>query len=184
MSLVYGIFNSTSVETTEVGLLRGNKAVDAAFLAKLFSSFFSTGVVGGSNGGGFQSRALATGAGTSGAMQVVTTPGACHIEGYFAYDTAQETRTFSTSSSNRVTAKIFRLNLTDGNIKTMWKDCVRSGSTLTTKAEGDVLPVRSGNIYDIVTCVVDIPAGTTALTADMVTDLRRDEAYCGFASAK
>ena len=43
------------------------------------------------------------------------------------------------------------------------------------------LPLRSGGIYDLVTCVVDIPAGTTVLTQDMVTDTRGDDTLCGYA---
>lgn len=180
MSLKTGIFNSTSVETTETGLVRGNKAVDAAFLAKLLSSLVTTGVLA-QSGSGFLSRAAGGVTGESNAMQVITGPGACMIEGYFAYDTASETRTFSVSANDRTTARLFRLNTADGTIQPMWKECTRSGNVLITKSENQRLPVRSGDIFDLVTAVVDIPAGTTAITDAMVTDLRADEAMCGFA---
>ena len=177
MSLKCGIFNSTTVTTTDTGLLRGNKAVDAEFLARMFSSFFRTGVIFGEDGTSFVSSV------TDGTMKVVTSPGAWHINGYFAYDKAKETRTFAVSPSDRVAARVMRLDTNDGSIKVLWRDVVRQEDRLYSSADGAVLPVRSGGIYDLVTCVVDIPAGADALTADMVTDLRGNSAYCGFCTA-
>lgn len=177
MSLKSGIFNSTTVTTTETGLLRGNKAVDAEFLARMFSSFFRTGIIPGEDGTSFASAVA------EGTMKVVTSPGACHIEGYFAYDKAKENRTFAVPQSDRVAARVMRLDLNDGSIKVVWRDVVRQDELLYSSEDGAALPVRSGGIYDLVTCVVDIPAGTTALTADMVTDLRGDPKYCGFCGA-
>ena len=175
MSLKSGIFNSTTVETTESGLLRGDKAVDAAFLAKFFSSLIQTGVIRKEDGSGFQSTV------TDGTMKVVTSPGACLIEGYFAYDDARETRTFAVSQNDRCAARVMRLDLIDGSIKVLWRDCTRSGEMLTSIEDGTELPMRGGGIYDLVTCVVDIPAGTEVLTQDMVTDLRGDSVMCGYA---
>ncbi|MBR5869604.1 MAG: hypothetical protein IKZ09_01085 [Clostridia bacterium] len=177
MSLKSGIFNSTTVTATETGLLRGDKAVDAAFLAKMFSSFFRTGLVTGKDSTSFASSV------TNGTMEVVTRPGACHIEGYFAYDNASETRTFAVSQSDRCAARILRLDLNDGSIRVLWRDCIRQGSLLISTEDSARLPIRSGGIYDLVTCVVDIPAGTQALTSDMLTDLRADGNYCGFCTA-
>lgn len=174
MSLKSGIFNSTTVETTETGLLRGDKAVDAAFLAKLFSSLVTTGIAGGAGGGGFLSAA------EDGTMKVITSPGACFIDGYFAYDDAKETRIFSVSGNDRCAVRVMRLDLTDGSIRVLWRDCIRQGDLLLSTADNAALPLRSGGMYDIVTCVVDIPAGADVLTQDMVTDTRADEALCGF----
>ena len=173
MSLKSGIFNSTTVETTASGLLRGNKAVDAAFLAKLFSCLVTNGVSQ-EFGGGFASAV------TDGTMKIVTSPGACFINGYFAYDDARETRSFAASAADRTAARILRLDLTDGSIKVLWRECMRYGNTLLSKEDGLELPIRSGNVYDLVTCVVDIPANTAALTQDMVTDTRGDATLCGF----
>ena len=177
MSLKSGIFNSTTVTTTETGLLRGNKAVDAEFLACMFSSFFRTGIALCEDGDSFASSA------TEGTMKVVTSPGACHINGYFAYDKAKETRTFAVAPFDRTAARVMRLDLNDGSIKVLWRDVVRQEDRLYSSEDGAALPVRGGGIYDLVTCVADIPAGTTALTADMVTDLRGDPKYCGFCGA-
>ena len=183
MSLKSGIFNSTTVETTESGLVRGNKAVDAAYLAKLLSSLVKSGVMEGV-GSGFRTIAAGGTSGETTAMQVVTGSGACMIEGHFAYDNATDTRSFSVSSSDRVVARVYRLNTDDGTLLPLWKECTRSGNTLTTKAENQVLPVRAGNTWDLVTAVVDLPAGTTAITDAMITDLRGDENFCGFAATK
>lgn len=175
MSLKSGIFNSTTVETTESGLLRGDKAVDAAFLAKFFSSLIQTGVIRTADGSGMESKVQ------DGTMKVVTNPGACLIEGYFAYDDARETRTFSVKESDRCAARVMRLDLIEGNIKVLWRDCTRNGDLLTSIEDGAELPMRGGGIYDLVTCVVDIPAGTEVLTQDMVTDTRGDSVMCGYA---
>ncbi len=175
MSLKSGIFNSTTVETTESGLLRGNKAVDAAFFAEMLSALFQTGIIRNGNSDSFASKV------TDGTMKVVTSPGKCFIEGYFAYDTAKETRTFSVAQTDRCTARVMRLDTVDGSIKVLWRDCIRHGNLLFSKEDGTELPIRSGGIYDLVTCVVDIPAGTTALTQDMVTDTRGDDTLCGYA---
>ncbi len=174
MSLKSGIFNSTTVETTESGLLRGDKAVDAEFLATMLSSLFRTGIIQNENSDGFVPTV------TDGTMKVVTSPGACFIEGYFAYDKAKETRTFSVSQSDRCAARVIRLDTLTGSISVLWRDCIRHGDLLLSKEDSAELPIRGGGIYDLVTCVVDIPAGTTALTDDMLTDTRADETLCGF----
>ena len=175
MSLKSGIFNSTTVETTESGLVRGNKAVDAAFFAQMLSALFRTGIIQNEVGDSFAPTV------TDGTMKVVTAPGKCFIEGYFAYDTAKETRTFSVAQTDRCTARVLRLDTVDGSIKVLWRDCIRQGNLLFSREDGTELPLRSGGIYDLVTCVVDIPAGTTALTDDMVTDTRGDAVLCGYA---
>ena len=74
-----------------------------------------------------------------------------------------------------------RLDLIEGYIKVLWRDCTRNGDLLTSIEDGAELPMRGGGIYDLVTCVVDIPAGTEVLTQDMVTDLRGDSVMCGYA---
>ncbi len=174
MSLKSGIFNSTTVETTESGLLRGDKAVDAAFFARMIASLFSSGIVKNEAGGGFAPSV------TPGTMKVVTSPGACFMEGHFAYDDAKETRTFSASQSDRCVARVMRLDTVEGSISVLWRDCIRYGNLLVSGEDSTELPVREGNLYDLVTCVVDIPAGTTALTDDMLTDTRADETLCGY----
>ncbi len=183
MSLKAGIFNSTTVQTTESGLVRGNKAVDAAFMAKLLSALMTNGVCM-DIGEGFATRAVGGASGESGAMQVVTGTGACMIDGHFAYDNAIETRTFSTTTLDRVVVRLYRLDKSAGTMIPLWKECVRQNGAFVTKSENQTLPVRSDTICDLLTAVVDIPAGATVITADMVTDLRGDPDYCGRAAAR
>lgn len=177
MSLKCGIFNSTAVETDANGLLRGNKAVDAAFLARMFSTFFSTGIAPGTDGTSFASAAV------PGTMKVRTSPGACHIAGYFAYDDAAETRTFNPQQTDRTAARVMRLDTDDGSIRVLWRECIRQGELLISVDDNALLPMRDGSVYDLVTCVVDIPAGAEALTDGMVTDTRGDEMLCGYVTA-
>lgn len=174
MSLRSGIFNSTTVETTDTGLVRGDRAVDAAFLARMFSTFFRNGVAPGEDGSAFAPTVLEN------SMRVRSLPGACHINGYFAYDDAYETRTFSVSDSDRCAARVLRLDLGERSIRPLWRSCIRQDGGLYSEEDGVMLPIRTDDIYDLVTCVVDIPAGVTALSDDMVTDTRADDTLCGF----
>lgn len=182
MSLKAGIFNSTTVETTESGLPRGDRAVDAAYIAQLLSALMTNGVCA-HVGAGFASRAVGGEAGSTTAMQVVTGSGACMIDGHFAYDTATDTRSFSVSTADRTVARLYRLDKSAGTMTALWKECVRRGSDIVVKSDNRVLPVRNGTVYDLVTAVVDIPAGTTVITDAMVTDLRSNPNYCGIAKA-
>jgi len=179
VSLISGIFNSTATEVTESGLVRGNKAVDASFLAKIFSSFFKNGIFLDEKGGGFFTKPLGGNLGTMDAMSVLTEAGACHINGYFAYDSVQEVRRFNISSSVRTVAKVYRLDLVDGSITTDWYECTRSDGKLITKDTREKLPVRSATIFDLVTAVIEIPAGARRITEAMLTDLRSDAEMCG-----
>lgn len=176
MSLISGIFNSTAVEIGEDGFARGNKAVDASFLAELFSSFLSNGVVG--------EGALRSSLASEGRMSVATYPGACYIQGYFAYDKQPELITFPVSPDSRIAARVLRLDLADGSIRSFWVDCVRVAGVLVSASDGQVLPIRSDTVYDLVTCIVEIPGNATALTRDQVQDTRGDDALCGFAGLK
>ena len=182
MSLKSGIFDSTKVETTETGLLRGDKAVDALYLTSLLTALVKNGVFA-NVGDGFKTTAAGGTAGESDAMQVITGSGACIINGHFAYDAANEIRSFTVTSEKRTVVRMFRLDMENKTLLPIWKECVRLGKTYITKAENQFLPVRTDTIYDIVTAAVEIPAGAAAITDSMVTDLRGDEKYCGFACA-
>ncbi len=180
MSLKAGIFNSTTVETTAEGLIRGDKAVDAAYIAKLLEALLSNGVCM-HVGTGFETSARGGETGSSTAMQTATGSGACMINGHFAYDNGTETHTFSVSTEARVVARIYRLDTSAGTLLPLWKECIRQNGKLVTKNENQILPVRNGTVYDLVTAVIDLPAGTSRITDAMITDLRADPTFCGIA---
>lgn len=162
MAQEYGFFDSTSY--TVVGDIPvGNKAKDQAFFARYFSSFIGNGV--------YTLNSFAPSI-VSG-MTMSVSSGKCFINGYFAYDDSAETKTFTTSSSQREYWLIQRCDTSNGEISKIWVDDPSSGS----------LPVRTGAVYDLVLCIVRIPGGASSLTASMITDCRSDATLCGVVSA-
>ena len=96
------------------------------------------------------------------------------------YEFKGEVRTFANSTSGRRTAMFFRLNKTDNSIIGYWKGCKTDVAGIVTISGSETLPVRNDQYFDVVIAYVDIPAGTTQLTEDMIHDLRGDPAYCGY----
>lgn len=96
------------------------------------------------------------------------------------YEFKGEVRTFANSTSGRRTALFFRLNKTDNSIIGYWKGCKTDVAEIVTISGSETLPVRNDQYFDVVIAYVDIPAGTTQLTVDMIHDLRGDPAYCGY----
>lgn len=179
MSFQSGIFNSTRTTLTPDGLVRGDKAVDAAFLARIFSSFFEDGIFLDREGGGFQTRVMMGTVGDVTAMTVVTSPGACHIRGRFGFDDEALQYTFPVSSGEQVFCHVIRLDLEAGEIGASWRVCREQGNLLVT-ADGEILPVRSDAVFELVTAKVVIPGGCIALRTEHITDLRQDRRFCGF----
>jgi len=46
------------------------------------------------------------------------------------------------------------------------------------------IPIREASVYDLVLAKIDVPAGTTQITADMITDLRNNADYCGYTTIR
>ncbi len=165
MAFQSGLFDSTEVEILPGGMAVGNKAQNAAFFAKYFSSFIGNGVFREENGG-FLAHA-------DDGMSVTVSAGRAFINGYFCYDDGTYTESFAADTAEHTYWLILRLNLTDGEIGREW---------VTDPAEG-TLPVRSAQIYDLVLAKLCIPANATALTAAMLTDTRQDTSLCGYVCA-
>lgn len=124
-----------------------------------------------------------------GTMKVVTSPGVAYIKGV-RRKLAKSNRTYAVPQENRITAQILRLNEATGEIGyAIWKEVAISGDldnggTITDLDTGETLPLRSGGYYDLILSIVDLPAGTTEVTQDMIRDLRGDERYCGYIKDK
>lgn len=178
MSFQSGIFNSTHASLTPEGLIRGDKAVDAAFIARIFHSFFEDGVFLNGDGGGFAVSVAAGAVGDLTAMTVITAPGACHIGGYFGFEDEEQMYTFPVSSEPQVFCHVIRLDGDEGRVDAFWCACTESGGLLV-RTGGEVLPVRSGGVFDLVTAKVRIPGGACVIRPEYITDLRADRAFCG-----
>lgn len=160
-----GLFDSTEIVETIDGYPRGNRAETADFFAKYFSSFISNGV--------FANPSTNFKVMAQSGLTVVVRPGVCFINGYMAWDTAEETHTFATASEQQDWYFVQRMYLPDGTITKTW---VQDNS-------GTVLPVRTATTYDLVLAMVRLPAGAANITDSMITDYRYDNSRCGIVHA-
>lgn len=83
-------------------------------------------------------------------------------------------------SFERLMANILRLNVEKGTFSWRVAEVTRDGDSLVNIDNGESYPARSGGYYDLIPYLVRVPAGATAITYDMVEDLRADERYCGY----
>lgn len=160
-----GLFDSTEIVETIDGYPRGNRAETADFFAKYFSNFISNGV--------FANPSTNFKVMAQSGLTVVVRPGVCFINGYMAWDTAEETHTFAAASEQQDWYFVQRMYLPDGTITKMW---VQDNS-------GTTLPVRTATTYDLVLAMVRLPAGASNITDSMITDYRYDNSRCGIVHA-
>ena len=160
-----GLFDSTEIVETIDGYPRGNRAETADFFAKYFSNFISNGV--------FANPSTNFKVMAQSGLTVVVRPGVCFINGYMAWDTAEETHTFAAASEQQDWYFVQRMYLPDGTITKTW---VQDNT-------GTVLPVRTATTYDLVLAMVRLPAGASNITDSMITDYRYDNSRCGIVHA-
>lgn len=154
-----GPFNSTSVVETVNGFPRGDKAVDAAFLASMFSSFISDGVC--------PSSDSALRVQTSSDLSVCVSPGIIWAKGYMAKLDSPVTLDLSAGHNFTV---FLRLNLSQGN----WSLGVYMD-------DSGWIPVRTDVVHDMVLGIVTVPSDASEVTSSMISDKRSDASVCGFA---
>lgn len=157
-----GLFDSTEIVTEVGGYPKGNRAETADFFARYFSQFIGNGIFAKPTTN-FQVMA-------DNGMTVVIKPGSCFIGGYFAFDDDAEYKTFPTDTSTHTYYFVQRAHIVaGGEIQKVW---------LTDPDETE-LPLRNGAYFDLVIARIDVPAGATAITDNMITDYRYDETMCG-----
>lgn len=159
---ISGFFDSTMVVDTVEGFPKGDKAVDAGFVADFVSTFFSDGVA---RDYGDAFRVTADGA--SGGVVTVGS-GRCLIRGRFAYDGSPETLDLGFSESDRTVIIAQRLDVTVAANAAITKTVIT--------AVTDV-PVSTNTVQDIWLALVVIPGGTVNITQAMIADLRGTE-FC------
>jgi hypothetical protein len=161
-----GIFDSTYVVETAEGFPRGDKAVDAAFLARSKKLYFRNGVFPNPSSN-FQVLAHQ-------GMTVQVRPGSCFVNGYEAWDDEIEQMLAPVSSQAQSVFVAQRLTLNPAEDAKIEKALI-IGNVSTQ-------PTRNSDVYEIFLARIDIPASATAITDDMITDLRMDGTVCGIVS--
>lgn len=159
-SQVSGFFDSTKIVDTVEGFPRGDKAVDAEFLADFIATFFSDGVAKDYKGG-----FAVTADGSSGGV-VEVGAGACLIRGRYALDKGPESIDLGFSENARTVIIAQRLDVT------VAADAAITKTVITTLTD---TPTNTNTVQDIWLAKVTIPAGTVNITQAMITDLRGSE---------
>lgn len=159
---VSGFFDSTKIIDTVEGFPRGDKAVDAEFLADFVATFFSDGVAKNYKNG----FAVTTDGASAGVVTVGA--GACLIRGRYALDKGPETLDLGFSEDSRTVIIAQRLDITTAPNAAITKTVI---TTLTDA------PVNTATVQDIWLAKVTIPGGTVNITQSMITDLR-GSTYC------
>ena len=152
-----GMFDSTSVVETVDGFPRGDKAVDAAFFARMLRCFYRDGVLRPTDGG------LAV-VPAGGGIVVQVRPGVAWIGGRMAY--LDEAASF-TLTAGHLYAVTLRLDL----------DLRRF--TIEVEEDTGTAPLRGTTVTELLLARVNVPMQATAVTAAMITDKRMDETVCG-----
>ncbi len=155
-----GMFDSTEVVESVNGFPRGNKAVDAAFFAKMIASFYADGILAAGDYGqnGFKVS-------PSSGLTVTVSPGVAWIRGYMAW--MQEAQNFVLYAGHSYTI-VLRLNTASGEF------------TLVAAEDASYLPTNTDLIRDLVLAEITVQSGCTSLTSSMITDTRADTGKCGY----
>ncbi len=162
MAMECGLFDSTAVERGMGGFPKGNKAQDAAFFARYFSRFVSSGVMGNDE------DCFRVVAGTGRTVKVL--PGEAFLEGYFCFDDEEAILDLGQAAAECEKSIVLRLNSAVGQIELLVLD---EGQL------GYFLPRREGEIYDLVLAQVYLSAGYSQVRNDMIEDRRDIPSFCG-----
>lgn len=150
-----GMFDSTRVVETVDGFPKGDKAVDAAFFARMMQCFYSNGVVRPDDG----FLQVLPGEG----MRVQVTPGCGWIDGHMGWVTDTATAYVEAGHSYLVTLRLYR---TEGKFALCF---LEDQSAIT----------RNDTLWDLLLAVVTVPSDAVTVTTSMIQDKRLDGTVCG-----
>ena len=113
-----------------------------------------------------------------GGMDLILAYGRAWINGYFYLNDLAKTLTVATADGSlpRVDSVVIRWSLDE---RTMTARVITGAPSAAPAAPA---VVRNSSTYDLKLCEIRIPAGTTELTLDMITDTRLDGEVCGIVS--
>ena len=147
MAQKYGFFNSVN----------NDRVYDASDVAGFLKKFFTNGVFNNSLGVSANDN-----------MTVSVAVGNANINGYSYENTETLVLDIDESDSElgRIDSVICRLDLTNRQITVQ----ILQGQYATTPAQPNI--TRTGTIYDLRLANISVPAGTTRITTEMITDTR------------
>ena len=171
--MIYWPFDSVVTDDGE-GNLTYDREFDSENLRKIFRGLYTNGVAMSDNSAALQVSALS-------GMNVSVGTGFVIIEGAMGYLESAETVVIDAAHETytRIDSIMARLN-TNISGRCISIEYVK-GTAGSTPAAPAV--VRSGGIYDLRLANIRIPAGTTAITASLITDTRFSS-DCGLATAR
>ena len=150
-----GMFDSTKIVETVDGFPRGDKAVDAAFFARMMQCFYSDGVV--RPGDGFLQVTPGEG------MRIQVNSGCGWIDGHMGWAAEPVQAYVEAGHSYLVT---LRLHRTEGAF------------TLNVLEDQSAL-IRNDSIWELLLAAVTVPADAVSVTEAMIADKRMDGTVCG-----
>jgi len=150
-----GMFDSTKIVETIDGFPRGDKAVDAAFFARMMQCFYSDGVV--RPGDGYLQVVPGDG------MRVQVTPGCGWIDGRMGWVMEPAEAYVEAGHRYLVTLRLHR---------------TEEAFTLQFLEDQNAI-TRSDTIWELLLATIAVPADAVSVTQSMITDKRMDGTVCG-----
>ncbi len=168
-----GFFNSDIQGYDNNGNPLYDRAEDAAFFAKYFSSFVGNGVYPNPSNN-FQVEA-------SSGMYIKVNPGLAFIEGYLAWEEVERKLTIQAASNvyDRIDRVILRLNFSSRSIDLY----VLKGTAMSNPVPPAIeRPVsgESGDIFELGLAEVFVAKNSTGISQHRIRDTRSDIEVCGF----
>lgn len=161
-------FTSDKITYDEHGLPKYDRAVDSAFLRKVFAQYFSDGV--------FYSSANALQVVADTGMQVAVEPGSCHIQGAIGIETNRRTLVVQAAEEmDRIDTVVARLDLSLA-VRSIDLYVVKG-----TAAESPQAPAltRDSTIWELGLANLFVAKNVATISQQRITDTRLDTSRCG-----
>lgn len=161
-------FTSKKITYDEQGLPVYDRAVDSAFLRKVFSNYFSDGV--------FYKPANALQVVADTGMQVVVEPGVCHIRGAMGIEESRRTMVVQAAEEmDRIDTVVARLDLSV-DVRSVDLYVIKG-----TAAESPQPPAltRDSTKWEIGLANLFVAKNVSTITQQRITDTRLDNERCG-----
>lgn len=159
---------TSQVTYDEQGLPLYDRAVDSAFLRKVFAAYFSDGVFYN------PTNALQVVAGTG--MQVQVNPGICHIQGAMGIEPNLRTLSLTAAGSQpRIDTVVARLDLSQA-VRSI-ELYVKTGTPAASPSAPSL--TRDSTIWELGLANVSVGANVGTISQSHITDTRLDTSRCG-----
>lgn len=159
---------TSQVTYDEQGLPLYDRAVDSAFLRRVFAQYFSDGV--------FYQPTSALQVAMGSGMQVTVNPGCCHIRGAIGLEDARRSLVLQAAESlDRIDRVVVRLDLSLA-VRGI-ELAVRKGVPATAPKPPDL--VRDATTWELCLANVLVAKNVSTLSQQCITDTRLDTGVCG-----